>query len=322
LRELIKKLTDRSKYGILAKSIVHNRKLRSSTGATHKRMDLSQSLEYITRVFEDYRNYGGLSDADINNKTILEIGPGDNLGVALKFCALGAKKIICLDRFHCEGDTEQQREIYKALLAAMESQQRNKALQAISGQNHKFTFNPQKLEYICGTGIENAEGLLAPQTVDIVISRAVLQYVEGPDKAFAAMDHLLKKGGRLIHKIDLRDHGMFTERGLSPMEFLTVPDLLWKWISPHASKTNRCRVDFYRDKLKQLNYDFELYVTHVMGQEGDLAPHKLDISEGIDYTAEDVARLAAARPRLLKRFQALSDKDLLISGIFLVARKR
>ena len=59
-------------------------------GATHQRFELEGGLEYIDRVFSDYLTYGSLGPADLEGARILELGPGDNLGVALRFAAAGA----------------------------------------------------------------------------------------------------------------------------------------------------------------------------------------------------------------------------------------
>jgi len=50
-------------------------------------------------------------------------------------------------------------------------------------------------------------------------------------------------------------------------------------------------------------------------------PHKPEIEEGIDYGAGPLELVHTIRPRLAKPFRALSDADLLVNGIFLVARK-
>ena len=62
--------------------------------------------------------------------------------------------------------------------------------------------------------------------MDVIISRAVLEHVFDLDTAFGAMHRLLKPGGRMAHKVDLRDHGLFTDGGQNALEFLTVSDRL------------------------------------------------------------------------------------------------
>jgi hypothetical protein len=36
----------------------------------------------------------------LQDKRVLEIGPGGNAGVALKFLLAGAKQVVCLDKFY------------------------------------------------------------------------------------------------------------------------------------------------------------------------------------------------------------------------------
>src|SRR5882672_1715985 len=84
---------------IIAANVRHNFTARcklalghveSDIGATHAGLSTDQSIEYIDRVFFDYLRYGNLSPAQLVGKRILELGPGDNLGVALRFFAAGA----------------------------------------------------------------------------------------------------------------------------------------------------------------------------------------------------------------------------------------
>ena len=63
----------------------------------------------------------------------------------------------------------------------------------------------------------------------------------------AYLDHL-RPGGYLLHKIDLRDYGMFTKYGYHPLEFLTVPDFVYRQMVESAGQPNRYLVDYYRRK--------------------------------------------------------------------------
>ncbi len=313
-----------TKYITLLKLIVGSNRLKSHTGATHKNKTLEESINYISRVFDDYVRYAALGPREIEGKRILEIGPGDNFGVAVKFIAQGAQKVVCLDRYECEKDLQQQSRIYEALLRTLGEKERHQALEAVFLSGERYVINPQKVQYVFGKGIENIdspEDLSSRRRFDLIVSRAVLQYVDDPVRAFAAMDRLLEKGGMMIHRIDLRDHGLFTRKGMDPMEFLTVPDFIWKRIHPHAGKINRHRIDSYRKKLTDLGYDFKILVTHVMGHSGDLVPHPPRLTEGRDFSGNDLSLVRRMRPRLLSRFRQLSDEDLLTSGILVVARK-
>src|SRR5207247_6277776 len=109
---------------VIAVTIVKDRQARraartgvppSTSGATHEAFSLEQSLAYIDSVFDDYVQYGNLSPGDVERQRILELGPGDNYGVALRFLACGAERIVCVDRFASRRDDAQQSRIYQAL---------------------------------------------------------------------------------------------------------------------------------------------------------------------------------------------------------------
>ncbi|MGA2192996.1 MAG: hypothetical protein ABSG42_06445, partial [Nitrospirota bacterium] len=120
----IKRLAKKSKPLVVAYYIYDDWRTRRNfekgdvqtrSGSTHSKKTLQESLEYINVVFDDYVNYSGITPEHILDKQVLEVGPGDNFGVALKFLASGAKRVVCLDKFYSKRDPERQAEIYSAL---------------------------------------------------------------------------------------------------------------------------------------------------------------------------------------------------------------
>jgi hypothetical protein len=79
------------------------RRLRLGTydidGVAHLHKSVEESVAYIAEVFEDYFNFSGIEKHAFEGKHVLEIGPGDSLGVALMMVGLGAKQVVCVDRF-------------------------------------------------------------------------------------------------------------------------------------------------------------------------------------------------------------------------------
>ncbi|HEX8983925.1 MAG TPA: hypothetical protein VF767_00785, partial [Bryobacteraceae bacterium] len=96
----------------------------SFIGATHTGRPLAESLAYIDRVYHDYAGYGGLAPEDIVGRRILELGPGDNFGVALRFLAAGAESVAGLDKFATRRDTVQAAAIYGAMRERLGGEER------------------------------------------------------------------------------------------------------------------------------------------------------------------------------------------------------
>ena len=97
------------------------------------------------------------------------------------------------------------------------------------------------------------------------------------------MDELLLPGGYMIHKIDFRDHGMFSDKH-HPLTFLTIPGSLYTLMTHDSGKPNRRLISYYRRKTTELGYDTHLLITRIVGSESEILPHKETVTSGVDYS--------------------------------------
>ena len=290
------------------------------SGATHQSFSAEQSVAYLKRVFADYLTYGGVSKDWLRGKRILEIGPGDNLGVALLLAASGAGQVVCLDRFETRSDAAQRRKTYEALRSGLTQDER--ALFDETLDVPSLRFHPGKVRTVTGVPVEKADSVLEAGSLDWIVSRAVLEEVPQGKLAacLAVQDRLLAPGGRMAHKIDLRDYGIFSARGFHPLEYWTLPEWLHALMSSHEPAPNRRRAGAYRSMLESLGYRCEIFTTHLAGTEAEIEPHWKDWPS--DARVEQARQFVAQiRPRLACEFQALSDEDLMAAGIFVAATK-
>ena len=129
--------------------------------------------------------------------------------------------------------------------------------------------------------------------------------------------HRLAPGGIMIHRIDLRDHGMFA--GHHPLTLLTLTDGMHRRMTRGAGRPNRVLINNYRDWLERSGLSGELTVSRLAGvsEEFDPAPWAT-----LDKSAKSSALtcVRAIRPRLASRFKAMADEDLAVAGLILVAR--
>ena len=288
-------------------------------GATHRNLDVGQSVGYIDVVYADYLEHAGLDPSEIEGARVLEVGAGDNLGVALRFLADGAAQVCAVDRYETWRDDAQQRAIYAALLDGLDDRQRRRVESAVE-LGTTVGFDPSRLKVIEGLPIEEAVDELGAESFDLIVSRAVLEHVLDLDAAFAAMDRMLKPGGRMAHEVDLRDHDMFSGGGQNPLTFLTVPDRVYRWMGAERGLPNRVRVTYYRDVMARLGFDAEVLVTHVAGLHDERPTAKTRVRTP-EQVAAAVPLVEAIRPRLLERYRVLPAADLAVAGIFLIARK-
>jgi SAM-dependent methyltransferase len=288
-----------------------------SIGATHREFDLDGSVDYVQRVFADYLRYGDVRREDLAGSDVLELGPGDNLGVALCFVGAGAK-VRAIDRFVAWGHPERDRAIYARLIEQMAPGEAERA-RSVIGASGIVEPDGEAIEVVRGTGIERATEIFGPASFDLIVSRAVVEHLYDTEAAFRTMDVLLRPGGRMAHKIDIRDHGMFTEGGQHPLSFLTVSPRVYGWMARNSGLPNRMLVDHYRRLVEEAGYEYEMYVTHLIGEETELEPHPLQPPETEMHRAGELAE--AIRGKLAAPFRDTAASDLAVSGVFLAARK-
>lgn len=213
--------------------------ISSDSGTTHQKLELSESLNYIEEVFQDYKTYGKL---DHFYGRVCEVGPGDNLGVALNILADGATQVDCTDRFFSRRDATQQDIIYEALA------NQNPNINTLITRTKNPIEISSKIKQFHG---KNATAELffkdKKETYDIIVSRSVLEHVTSPLEAIQAMWDALKPGGKLIHKVDLRDHGMFSSH-FDELTFLHIPRWIYRLMTHGSGYPNRILIQDYQQK--------------------------------------------------------------------------
>lgn len=320
------------RIGYIVASSTRNRlqyslgKISSFSGSTTHRIPLAESVAYVRKVYADFLEYGKMTPAQIEGRSVLELGPGDNIGVLIQFLADGASRAWACDKFYSEHDKEHERQIYLGIRASLNEEQKRRMDDAVD-LSGELKFNEDKVSYAYGVGAQDADSLVPAGSIDILVSRGVLQEVYEIDRAFAGIDRLLAPGGRMMHKIDLRDYGMFSGVGFHPREFLTIADPLYHWMAYDTDKSNRRMLPYYRDKMKEMNYSHEIFISGIVelagydGMQSEIVPHKKSLTYGVDYGDEHRALIAGIRPRLAPRFANLTDEELLAAALFLVASK-
>jgi SAM-dependent methyltransferase len=321
----------KSRWLIVASHICHNLlfefrsrlgKIRTVHGATHLAWKPEQSVRYIQRVFSDYHSFGNITDRELAGARVLEVGPGDNLGVALLFIAHGAEQVVCLDKFYSERNAAQEAAIYSSLRESLEPIQRERFDTAVKLGNSCCQIDPERVRLICGTGLEDSGSLFEAESFDMIVSRAVLMEIHYPGKAFASMDRLLRPGGILLHKVaPLNDYRMFRANGYHPLEFLTVPQFLYNKMAAGSGKPNRRLLGYYHDELARRHYEASFPIVKLLGSDEEYGPGVTSVPYGSRQHARAAALVKEIRPRLSRSFRAAPDEQLMIEDMFIVARK-
>ena len=173
-------------------------------------------LKFITRSFPDFRP-----------GHILEIGPGDTVGVGLSALISGVQSYTGVDahRYLNLDLTRRHAGELHDLLLDHQAQGKQPPLgeQALSPlppdvlepflaaqtgtQDSAETYDAeQRLNYLSPVSPPRISAVLPEARFDLCMSQAVLEHVDAPDVAYRAMFRALKPGGVFSHEIDFRSH--------------------------------------------------------------------------------------------------------------------
>jgi SAM-dependent methyltransferase len=319
----------RFKYFVVATNIYQDLLRRSGIRAGQIGQDDSRVLPdteipgYLNRInttFDAYQKYGELSPERVRGRRVLEVGPGETIGVALRFIGAGAESVTAVDKFAPLQTSPFHQHLYRALAAPLSEGERRRIESAVDLTSGVMP-RSDRLQYVYGEGIEDTARRLPRGAFDIIVSNAVLEEVYDTDRMFEGFDRLLAPGGRQVHVIDLGDYGMFSKHGFHPLEFLTIPDFVYRYMVESTGQPNRRGLDYYRATAARFGYSSRVFHTWVVGAPAHLPEYRTELVYGRDYSDENLELIRSVRPRLLPRYRSLPDEDLLTRSVLIVLEK-
>ncbi|MBE9167998.1 methyltransferase domain-containing protein [Pleurocapsales cyanobacterium LEGE 06147] len=289
----------------------------TNCGSTHSTRSTAESVAYIEEVFTDYKKYGNIEKFF---GVAAEIGPGDNAGVALLMRQDGCTQVDLIDRYFSARNSQQQSKIYEALARRYELDRLHTKdywdEQALANISWKIGQAAEKYFERCA----RERG----QVYDFIVSRAVLEHLYDPLETLHQMVACLKPGGRMLHKIDFRDHGMFTPTH-HELLFLQIPDFIYPLMVRNSGRPNRILVHRYRDVLESIKksglIDYSILITNLVNV-GEILPHQVFTDIDIDKRRKAINFVEKHRRKLAGEFLHVDSQDLAIAGIFLIVTKK
>lgn len=318
IRPMVKALR-RSVIGNCTVHMVHNQlgklkllrgDIETDSGMAHTGLTVAESLGYIDHVFSEYKAEAGV---DSFYGRAAEVGPGDNCGIGLALIGDGCDSVDLVDRFYSKRDDAHHQEIYRELIA------RSERLRTLMGKAIKEEDFPG-IQRHYGKSASSEEFFVRNRGYDFIVSRAVLEHVYDPVLSLKRMAAALNPGGLMLHVVDLRDHGMFSDVGFPSTKFLEIPQWIYHEMTQAVGRPNRVPISAYRRAVADCGLNTTFKVTHLVGQEKLPRP---TLYEEIDESTrrKAIEQIARVRPRLAKDLRNETDEDLSISGFFLIARK-
>jgi SAM-dependent methyltransferase len=137
---------------------------------------------------------------------------------------------------------------------------------------------------------------LSPESVDYLFSSSVLEHLREPEAVLKESRRILRKGGWMIHVVDLRDHFF-----RYPFEMLKYSERAWGFLTTASGGSgyqNRWRLTRWKEALERHGFATQVIVL-------------LDLGE----------RLAREKPAFAPEFRTLPDDDLRVGCAILVSQR-
>lgn len=285
--------------------------VKTNSGTTHIEKEVDESIAYIREVFNDYKYYAGVERF---YGRVAEVGPGDNSGVAMLFIEDGCESVDLADRFYSARNAFRQENIYKELLTLCPMANAKLSSCKLSDEE---TFTCISRHY--GNNASAEQFFFNNGSYDFIVSRAVFEHTYDPLMAISRILTALRPGGMLLHKIDLRDHGMFSSH-FHELKFLEVPEFIYRRMTRFSGRPNRILVDSYRNLMDKLDVDHKILVTRLAGV-GEISPH-IQYDEIPESVREDsIQYVRSVRKYFASSLSHMTDADLSVTGIFLVGTR-
>lgn len=223
------------------------------TPKTFDASDVYRSLVYDERVVEDWltglEQYTGRAGL-LTDKTVLELGPGSDLGVGILLLARGARQYSACDVHDLVSRTAPA--FYERLFEKL-SQDENQTRMAELRQQWLSLRQgaPSRLNYVVQPTFDlpSAVGI---GTVDLVFSQAAFEHFDDIDDVVRQISQVCRFGARLVAEIDLKTHSRWI-RDVDPNNIYRYPDFIYKAFY-FRGIPNRVRPYQYRAALEKYGW--------------------------------------------------------------------
>jgi len=215
-------------------------------------LDFKKAIEYDFRVVDGWlhflKEYSG--DDSLKGKTILELGPGADLGVGIITLMKGAEKYNAIDVNDLVKFVPD--EFYRELFGYIDK---------INGIKPDIDFlrtqlelarggKTGKLNYLCRSDFDIS--VFSGEQIDLVLSQAAFEHFDDIEKTIMQLSAVAKPGTMLIAEIDLKTHSRWI-RDADPLNIYRYPDFIYN-IFKFRSSPNRVRQFEYEKILKKFKW--------------------------------------------------------------------
>jgi hypothetical protein len=217
--------------------------------STPKPFDMTQTercIAYDLQVVEQWLlrlRHFTRSDSFLTGKTVLELGPGSDLGAGLVLLALGAQKYNACDVNDLVRRAPDQ--FYEAFLEKLRDTVPDMRVRFLKEQLASARAGlASRLNYIVSEDFDLASRF-GENTIEVVFSQAAFEHFDDVDATVAKLSTVCKPGAVIVAEIDLQTHSRWI-RDKDPNNIYRYPTPLYRMFGFRGSP-NRLRPYQYRN---------------------------------------------------------------------------
>ena len=242
--------------------------------------DLDRCLAYDAEVITGWErfltNYTG-DRQPLAGRTILELGPGADIGVGAMLLDRGASSYWALDKHDLM--RQMPADFCIELLKRLESDEARRALEAFVRRE------PGRLNYVVDPAFDLER--LAAVDIDLVVSQAAFEHFDFARETIEQLSRIVRSGGVLCAEIDLQTHSRWI-RERDPNNIYRFPGWLYQRLH-YAGIPNRVRPEQYRDALIEHGWKDVTIIPRQQVRDPDCAHTLYDLAE--PFAASDMRTL-------------------------------
>lgn len=255
--EVIKPPPPKNKtYYLFGLGLIFLNKIRHSIkGYTNPRTfeitEYRRAIEYDFHVFNHWLKYLGLYTGispDIKGKTILELGPGADLGIGLITLLNGAKRYNAIDVNNLVELVPEgfYLELFKFIKDKYSTP--DEILDYLSSQLRMTQKGENdRLNYIVSKDFDLS--VFQDEEIDLVLSQAAFEHFDDIGKTIAQLSRIVKQEAVLITEIDLKTHTRWI-RDLDPLNIYRYNQFIYE-LFKFSGSPNRLRPFEYQNILEK-----------------------------------------------------------------------
>jgi SAM-dependent methyltransferase len=228
--------------------VAHNYRKREA-GPEQLQADVSYALrvgnEYVRRIRQLFTSVAG--------RSVLEVGPGINFGAALVFACHGMRPLVA-DRFLAPWENPYHSKFYSALAGAIASTDPLADVSPVQALVSAGKYDDRVITQVSAP----LEKLPLPDnSVDVVVSNAVVEHLSDLNESFGQLYRITKPGGYGLHQVDFRDHRNFDR----PLEYLLLSEDDFQLIASQGffECGNRFRPDETETACRAAGFEVETF---------------------------------------------------------------